>query len=111
MKIIKMLPMLFWAFLGKQVKSDYKSKFKERDKPKVLRRRYLGLASTLIGTAVAGGTVLASGETITPQLLMGHLSRLSDAGIEIYHIVEGVWPSILFVWGAILMAGGQIFKK
>lgn len=111
MKILKLIPMLAWSLVGKQVRTDYESQYIDADKPKLLRRRYLGLFVTTIGGIMGSGAVLASGQAVTPELLMGHVQRLADAGMEIAGIIMGVKASLVFMWGVILLVAGVVFKK
>lgn len=112
MPILKLLPMLLKVFLARNVEIDYKSKYPDKEKPKILRQRTMGKVFALLGVVTAGGT-LVSGEEITPESIKLHITVLIDAGIGMYNIATQpeVGIAFMFLWGVVLWIKGEKFKE
>ena len=69
-----------------------------KDKPALLTRRFI---HTLVASAGAGAT-LYSGVNIDAGFITGleeHVSKVLDAGYQIYILVKSILPSLIFLYG------------
>lgn len=102
---IRNLIYLFWSLLGKDVKTDYQSKHPDADKPIFLHRHKLAYGVTGVGI-IAG--LLGGNIDVAPSVLLEHLIKLSDAGVDILKILYGVKGSLLIMWGVVLYLASLI---
>lgn len=111
-KLIKFLPLIFKVLVLKNVEIDYKSKYPDSEKPKILQRRTISKIAVVLSSVLGAGTVLSTGEEVTAVSLMKHMQVLIDAGTDMYVIASQ--PEVMFAGGflyaLVALLFGRVFK-
>jgi hypothetical protein len=104
---LKLISMIVKSFFLFQVQDEYKNNFNANDKPVILKRRTIGIATVIIGTI---SSIMAIPE-VTNEAVKDHVIKLFNAGVEIKDVLLNVKSSLLFFWGIIIFAFGWIRKN
>ena len=106
--MLYLLKYLKGILLFRQVADDYRNET-GKDKPALLSRRFI---NSLIASAGAGAT-LYTGVNIDAGLIAGieeHISKIADAGYQIYVLIKSIFPSLIFLYGVLGIIIGY-FKR